>query len=62
MSKDEAIAFIREARQIHLEWASYQEAEPNWEAEVSSSKVGDAEHHREWVKKYDQILEVLEAV
>lgn len=59
MDREEAIAFIQECRQIHVDWADYQDANPNWEEETPPSRVGDADHHREWVGKYDRVLDVL---
>lgn len=56
---EQAIAYIEECRQTHVNWADWQETNPDWEAETQPRQVGDAEHHREWVEKYDLVLDVL---
>ena len=56
---DEAIAIIRECREIHVTWADWQEANPNWRELVTPDSPGGPEHHREWVGKYERVLRVL---
>lgn len=56
---EEAIEIIKECRATHTEWADWQEQTPDWEDQTPPSKVGDAEHHREWERKYDLVLEAL---
>lgn len=55
----EARSYIEEARDVHVEWI---DALSNCElarcAEMAS-KVGPVEYHREWVRRYDFVLEVL---
>ena len=57
-----AIAVIEECRKIHEEWAKFQRKNPRWQELVLPESVGDADHHEEWVRKYDEVLEVLRSV
>lgn len=59
MDVAEAIATIEECRTTHVEWAAWQESNPNWRDHVTPDDPGGPEHHREWVEKYDGVLEVL---
>ena len=60
-NKQEAIDFINECMDIHQQWQDWiTAAGPDWADEVESSMVGDAEYHREWIKKYLKVLAVLE--
>lgn len=58
----EAIAIIEDCRQTHVEWAEWQEATPDWRAHVDADAPGGPEHHREWVRKYDRVLDVLKGI
>lgn len=55
----EAIAIIEEARETHVLWADWQESDPDWRDQITPDDPGDSEHHRDWVTKYDQVLNVL---
>lgn len=55
----QAIAYIEECRQIHVDWADWQESNPNWQEYVRPTSPGLPDHHREWVEKYDHVLNVL---
>lgn len=56
---DLAIAYIEECRQIHVDWAEWQNANPDWQDRVKPTSPGEPEHHLEWVEKYDHVLSVL---
>lgn len=58
-ARDEAIAYIEECRLTHVQWAEWQEKNPDWRDEVRPEDPGLPEHHREWIAKYDQVLAVL---
>lgn len=58
--KEEAISIIEECREIHVQYAAWQQNNPNWREEcVPDENTGGPEHHLEWVEKYDKVLEVL---
>jgi hypothetical protein len=70
---DKAIIRVEESRQTHIEWLSYwQELENHvctsepcpWEQirEATAAVAGDAEHQRECIKGYDNVLAVLHGV
>lgn len=56
-----AISYIEECRRIHIAWAEGIESGDTWFHEPAPRREagGDAEHHREWVRKYDHVLRVL---
>lgn len=55
-----AIEIMEECRLSHVEWADWQdEAGEGWAQAVDGDSVGDPEHHRSWVSKYDHVLAVL---
>ncbi len=60
---EEAIEFIEECQNTHVEWIKYQQ-EPDWEEQVReeavSDSVGDTKHHQYCVDKYDIVLSILE--
>lgn len=47
------------ARLIHVNWAQWQEATPNWRELVTPESPGGPEHHRRWIAAYDQVIAVL---
>jgi len=49
------VEYAKEARALHLQWEQHPLA-----ASVESSLVGNAEWHRKWVLRYDEILAVLQ--
>lgn len=53
----EAIGYIEECRDIHVEWVDYLTEY----SEYDSTQVGDAEWHQEWVDRYNKTLDVLYA-
>lgn len=56
--RSEAVAYITEARDVHVRWIEQiEECEADCEALVE--RVGSVEHHVEWVRRYDVVLEVL---
>lgn len=55
----QAIATIEDCRRIHVDWAEWQEATPDWQAQVRPTDPGEPDHHRLWVSNYDQVLDVL---
>jgi len=57
--KAEAIAIIEECREIHKQWADWQDSKGDWKAETKPDDVGGPEYHREWVAKYEKVLRVL---
>lgn len=61
--RERATKDIKEAREIHAEWAEWVEQEPEEAAEpvAQVETVGDAKFHREWVRRYDRVLEVLQS-
>ena len=59
---EKAISYIEECRDIHVRWAEWQDANPDWLELVDPSAPGDQEHHLEWVEKYNHVLEVLNEV
>lgn len=52
---NEAIGYIEECRDIHVEWVEYL-TDNN---EYDSTQVGDVEWHQEWVDRYNKTLKVL---
>lgn len=59
----EAIATIEECRSIHVGYAEWQDATPDWREQcVPDENTGGPEHHREWVVRYDRVLDVLRKV
>lgn len=55
----EAIATIEKARETHISWAEWQESDPDWRDQITPNDPGNPEHHRDWIRKYDQVLNVL---
>ena len=58
----EAIATIEDCRRTHVEWADWQDATPDWRDQIEPEDPGLPEHHREWVARYDRVLDVLRKV
>ena len=56
---EKAIAIITECRQIHVDWADWQDSDSGWRGRVTPESPGGPEHHRRWVEEYDFVLEVL---
>jgi len=57
-----AIADMREARISHVHWAEHFEAHPEEESRYAQTGEWDtAEIHREWVAKYDRVINLLAA-
>ena len=54
-----AESFLSDARRIHMEWADWQTATPDWRDRTEPDSPGGPEHHREWVGQYDTIIGVL---
>jgi len=52
---NEAIGYIEECRDIHVEWVDYLTENPGHD----STQVGDAEWHQEWVDRYNKTLDIL---
>lgn len=57
MDIDEAITYIEECRDIHIDWANFLTDYPDYDC----SEVGDAEWHLMWVERYNKTLDVLYA-
>jgi len=51
----EAIGYIEECRDIHIDWAEYLTDNP----EYDSTQIGNAEWHWEWVRRYNHVLNIL---
>lgn len=55
----QAIEIIENCQSIHVNWADWQERNDSWRDEITPDSPGGPEHHREWVQKYDLVLDVL---
>lgn len=56
----EAIDIIAECRQVHVDYAEWQETTPGWRDQCTPDEnTGGPEFHRLWVAKYDTVLDVL---
>lgn len=51
----EAIGYIEECRDIHVDWIDYL----TYYDEYDSTQVGDAEWHQKWVDRYNHVLDIL---
>jgi len=58
---DWAIAFIKECKQIHVDWAKFQEQTRGWKKLVKPKDIGDAKFHRKCERQYRKVLKVLNA-
>lgn len=53
----EAIAIIQEAKRIHQDWKNeLHERGKQYDVMRPQGPVGNAEHHQEWIDKYDKVL------
>lgn len=65
MTRDDvarAIAMIEESRSTHVDWIDHPEDCDACRAATAQQLVGDPEHHRRCVEKYDHVLAVLRSV
>lgn len=53
--REQAIAYIEQCRRTHADWAERQQTEPDWRDRYGPN-IGDADHHLEWVERYDLVL------
>lgn len=60
-AREQAIEAIKDARQAHVDWIEFIEEHPDKASKPQAriKTAGDAEHHRDWVEKYDVVLKVL---
>ena len=59
----EAISDVEYMKESHICWAEYFEENPEIEKKyVSTGDWDNAHTHREYVKKYDNILEILNSI
>ena len=56
---DEAIKQLTEDRDIHQEWYNFFRKNPACEMAIAYKAVGSKEHHKKWVGRYDNIIELL---
>lgn len=61
MNITELIEQSKVAREIHVLWQVKQQDQLN-EGKQLIANVGDVEHHKKWIKYYDEIIEVLEKI
>lgn len=52
---EEAIRTVEHSRHVHIEWADYIDAHPDFDP----GPVGNARFHRACVTRYSRVLEVL---
>lgn len=55
---EEAVGYITEAREVHMNWIEVLLGCQSDCAEMAE-RVGSLRHHKEWVRRYDVVLEVL---
>ena len=61
MTDQEAVAIIREARDIHQQWVKWLANPQNGQQEEPVVETaGDAAHHQQWIDNYDVVLRALE--
>lgn len=54
------IEIIKKARQTHVEWAEYFEMTPAAESLPEHVHVGNAKHHRDYIREYDEVIAGIE--
>ncbi len=47
---------VADSRDTHVQWLSYQQANPGWEDEAQPADIGDPEHHQRCIDDYDFVL------
>lgn len=57
--RQRAVGYISEARDVHLSWIELLLVCER-DCDQMVARVGTLEHHKEWVRRYDLVLEVLE--
>ena len=55
----QAIEDITKCKEIHQKWVEYQQANPDWAETTPAARLGNPEHHVDWVRRYENVLAVL---